>query len=290
MLTDKIRAAILLHRELGVDYFQLLRKYFKKDKIITIYIKNLPVTMDISKALLFNVTLRNIKEHGWSIADIINDILVFEDKQKSIKLYSSIDDNYPYSDVIYDIFVREFYKADFANKVVIDVGAYRGESSIYFAMNGAKRVIALEPDEVNYSLALINIKENNLENKITLLNKALAPKEGVINFYRYYNLPGASSTDPNSMVKFDDKIIVKQVEAITLNQILKIVDERIGLLKLDCEGCEYSVLNSFSDFDMIDNIILEYHNGAQNLPSLLKDHGFEVSIEKATGILRAFKK
>jgi len=69
--------------------------------------------------------------------------------------------------------------------------------------------------------------------------------------------------------------------------------ERIGLLKLDCEGCEYSVLNSFSDFDRVDNIILEYHNDLQNLPNLLKDKGFEVTIEKKTekvGILRAYKK
>jgi len=52
--------------------------------------------------------------------------------------------------------------------------------------------------------------------------------------------------------------------------------ERIGLLKLDCEGYEYSVLNSFSDLDIIDNIILEYYNDVQNLANLLKDFGFEV--------------
>jgi len=70
-------------------------------------------------------------------------------------------------------------------------------------------------------------------------------------------------------------------------------EERIGLLKLDCEGCEYSVLNSFSDFDVIDSIVLEYHNGVQNLPSLLKSHNFEISIEKRDekiGIIRAFKR
>jgi len=44
-------------------------------------------------------------------------------KQKGIKLYTTINDIPHFSGVIYDIFVREFYKADFANKVVIDVGA-----------------------------------------------------------------------------------------------------------------------------------------------------------------------
>ena len=95
------------------------------------------------------------------------------------------------------------------------------------------------------------------------------------------------------MVKLDDKLIVQQVEAIALNEIINMIKgERVGLLKLDCEGCEYGVLNSFNDYDMIDNIILEYHNGLQNLPSLLKSHGYEVTIEKATekfGIIKALK-
>jgi len=44
---------------------------------------------------------------------------------------------------------------------------------------------------------------------------------------------------------------------------------------------------------MIDNIILEYHHGLQNLPSMLKSQGFEVEITrgvKNTGILKAYKK
>jgi len=39
-----------------------------------------------------------------------------------------------------------------------------------------KKVIAFEPDGENYKLALMNLKENKLENKIVLLNKALALK------------------------------------------------------------------------------------------------------------------
>jgi len=74
--------------------------------------------------------------------------------------------------------------------------------------------------------------------------------------------------------------------------VIKTAGERIGLLKLDCEGCEYSGLNSLSDFDKIDNIILEYHNGIQNLYDLLKDKDYEVKIERTNqrlGILRALK-
>jgi len=292
-IKENIRIAILIHKELGVNYFQLLREYLKKDGIVTVNIENLSFDIDVARAIAYANIFKNIRKHGWKITNVVNNLTIFENKQKSIRLRTVTDDALEYGVMIEEVFIREVYKADFKNKVVIDVGAYRGESAIYFAINGAKKVVGLEPDEDNYKLALLNIKENDLENKIVLLNKALAPTEGVINFYKYFRLTNANSIDPNNMVKLNDQIIIKQVETITLNQLIKMVGERIGLLKLDCEGCEYSVLNSFSDFDMIDNIILEYHNDVQNLPSLLKSHGFEVTIEKANekiGIMKAFKK
>ena len=292
MLIDKIRGAILLHRELGIGYFQLLRGYLKKDKIITVNIKNLAVNMEIHKALMYASGLRNIRKDGWEIVDIINNLIVYENRQKGIKLYSRIEDCHHFVSEIREVFVEELYKSDFTNKVVVDVGTYVGESAIYFAINGAKKVIALEPDEENYQLALKNVKENGLEDRVVLLNKAVADKEGVINLYRYSYPSDLGSTDPNNMPPPIDKLVVKKVEAITLDGVIKIAGERIGLLKLDCEGCEYSVLNSFYKFDIIDNIILEYHNGLQNLPSLLKSHGFEIIIKKKNekiGIIRAFK-
>jgi len=248
--------------------------------------------MDIYKAYYFAKILRNIEDHGWKIVDSVNNLVAYENKQKGLKFYSRIDDILNFTSVINEVFVQEVYKVNVKNKVVIDVGAYRGESAIYFALQGAKKVIALEPDEENYKLALMNVKE--IEGRVALLNKAIADKEGVINLYRYSYPSDLGSTDPSNMLDVVDKLIVKQVEAITLNQVIKMAgEEKIGLLKLDCEGCEYSVLNSFSDFDVIDNIILEYHNGVQNLPNLLKSQGFEISIEKGNekiGIIRAFKR
>jgi len=291
-----IRGAISLHKQFGVSYYQLLKSLLSKDKTITIRFKNLPFSMSIYVGLTIGDSLWNAEKAGWEIVDVANDLVAYENKQKGIKLYSSIDDHLFHIHIIDEIFVQEIYKANFTNKVVIDTGAYRGESAIYFAINGAKRVIALEPDENNYKLALMNINENLrekvLENKILLLKKALAPNEGVINFYKYSHNPVSNSIDPNH-IEANDKIAT-QVEALTLNQIIKIAgEERIGLLKLDCEGCEYPVLNSFSNYDMVDNIILEYHHGLQNLPSLLKSQRFEVEIikgDKNVGILKACKK
>ena len=293
MIIDEIRIANLLHKELGVSYFQFLRSYFTKGRVVTLRVKSSSVKMDIYKAYYFAKILRNIENHGWEIVDSIGNLVVYENKQKGIKLYSRIDDIINFTSVINEVFIQEIYKANVKNKVVIDVGAYRGESAIYFALQGAKKIVALEPDEENYNLALMNLKENGLGDRVMLLNKAVADKEGVVNLYRYSYPSDLGSTDPSNMPPPIDKLVVKKVEAITLDHVLKLAgEERIGLLKLDCEGCEYSVLNSFSGFDLIESIILEYHNGVQNLPSLLKNHDFKISIEKRDekiGIIKAFK-
>jgi len=290
-----IKGAISLHKEFGVSYFQLLRSLLSKNKKITVKFKGMPLTMGIYDGLIIGDSLWNAKKAGWEIVDVVNDLVVYENRQKGIKLYSSIDDHLFYIHIIDEIFVQEIYKADFKNKVVIDVGAYRGESAIYFALQGAKKVIALEPDEDSYKLALMNIKENlrekEIENKILLLKKALAPNKGVINFYKFSHSPVSNSINPNN-IDSNEKIAT-QVEAITLDEVIEIAGkEEIGLLKMDCEGCEYSVLNSFSNYDMIDNIILEYHHGLQNLPGLLKSQGFEVKVikgDKNVGILKAYR-
>ncbi|HDD64256.1 MAG TPA: hypothetical protein ENF53_03775 [Thermoprotei archaeon] len=44
------------------------------------------------------------------------------------------------------VFYKETYRfLDVKDKVVIDVGAWVGDSSVYFALKGAKKVIAMEP-------------------------------------------------------------------------------------------------------------------------------------------------
>ena len=53
---------------------------------------------------------------------------------------------------------------------MIDIGANIGDSPIYFALNNAKNVIALEPYPYSYNSALKNIKKNNIDDKIILLN------------------------------------------------------------------------------------------------------------------------
>jgi len=95
MIIDKIKAAILLHRELRVSYFKLLKWYFKKDNnMVTIHIKNISTDMDICEALIFVTSLNNIKKYGWRIVDVSNNLVLYENGKKGIKLNARIDNDY----------------------------------------------------------------------------------------------------------------------------------------------------------------------------------------------------
>ena len=64
------------------------------------------------------------------------------------------------------------------NTVAVDIGAYKGESSIYLAMSQkVKRVIALEPMADTFEQAKKNIMRSPYKNKITLLNKAVLDRK-----------------------------------------------------------------------------------------------------------------
>jgi FkbM family methyltransferase len=69
---------------------------------------------------------------------------------------------------------------DVEGKVVVDVGAFIGDSSIYFALRGARRVIAVEPHPEAYKVMVENIRFNDLEDVIIPVNAGLSSRPGVI--------------------------------------------------------------------------------------------------------------
>ncbi|MEM3191151.1 MAG: hypothetical protein QW292_03490 [Candidatus Parvarchaeota archaeon] len=77
-----------------------------------------------------------------------------------------------------EIFINHAYGTDFARKNVIDVGTSNGDSSISFAIMGAKKVVVIEPFLESFDLAQRNIFQSRLESKIVALNKAISGCRG----------------------------------------------------------------------------------------------------------------
>lgn len=165
-------------------------------------------------------------------------------------------------------------------KIVIDVGANLGDSSLFFAKKGFK-VIGFEPLNEVYEIALENIKLNNLEGKITLVNKGVGAKKGFIQLY-YNDINSSLSATTTKPIKINTK---KRVEVTTIDEIIKeYALENLFLLKMDCEGCEFEIISN-SNLSMFKEIVFEYHTFLSGikynqLTDKLEKEGFNIFYHK----------
>lgn len=119
---------------------------------------------------------------------------------------------------------------------VIDGGAYRGESSLWFLSKGAERIYAFEPDYYNFSSLCYNIKRNKVSDKIIPICSVLGDKIGNSSLY---------TTGSGNSAVLD--IGNKTVESITLDYFVERENlDRIDFIKLDVEGAELDVLKGAS--------------------------------------------
>ncbi len=143
-------------------------------------------------------------------------------------------------------------------KMVVDIGSYMGETALYYVIaGGADKVYSFEPVRSLYEQALKNIELNNLGGRIKVFNTAVL---------------GKGDKNENSFGDDDS-------DTITLSKLVDDLNIKDGVLKIDCEGCEYAiimgapleVLRTFSQ------IHIEYHYGYADIVDKLKAGGFSVN-------------
>lgn len=148
---------------------------------------------------------------------------------------------------------------DLTGKVVVDVGAYVGDSCLAFARQGAL-VHAFEPSVAYCNFLRRNLAANALESRVVLHEVGLSENSAEISVR-------------NDKLRF--------VEG--LSYILEQLPSGIDLLKLDCEGAEYYLLadSRFLDHLRPREIRMEYHRGADKVKEYLAQAGY--SVESASG-------
>jgi FkbM family methyltransferase len=161
-----------------------------------------------------------------------------------------------------EIFVHDVYRlreSNLSGKVVLDVGAYVGDSSIAFALRGAT-VHAFEPEPRCHSYLRENVRLNRLDHKVHVHTVGLSYKDETID--------EAGVTGANGPIFMVDARAYLRRHGI----------DRVDLLKLDCEGCEYDLFRPDSYLLQLrpQQIVMEYHRGGQNLCDLLNDLGYSV--------------
>ncbi|MBX4212455.1 FkbM family methyltransferase [Candidatus Pacearchaeota archaeon] len=198
--------------------------------------------------------------------------------------------NEVFLDNIYGKFIREVKD----NKgTVIDIGQNIGCFSIKAArIFKDSQIIAFEPFHESSQIAKINVMMNKLDSRIISYELAISEKKGEVSFHAYPGNHEANSINDIWGWK-SNKIAVNSIRLPDFIKDNKIKD--IALLKIDCEGSEYEIIDSLSkdDFKKIKGIILEYHKGqSDKLEDTLKRRGFKVykvKSGKETGIIFARK-
>jgi FkbM family methyltransferase len=159
--------------------------------------------------------------------------------------------------------------------VVIDLGAYSALTSIAFskAVGGTGKVIALEPDPVNFRACATNLAYhktiNGLQN-VALMQAAVSSKKEVINFS---SESAMGSAEVDIVGSYRGNIV--QVDALGLGEIADLYKlGRIDFIKMDIEGAEEKVIASsrllFETYRP--KIIIEPHkvNGAMSTTPIIR--------------------
>jgi len=123
-------------------------------------------------------------------------------------------------------FIEDQYcPLDVKDKIVADIGASYGDTAIYFAMKGAKKVYAYEPIPWVAKVLEKNIILNNLSEIVRVIPYAVTITDGEA----ILNVPKAS-TDA-SLYGHENKDTIQ----ISVKTVTPPLDAQV--LKLNCEGC-----------------------------------------------------
>lgn len=172
-----------------------------------------------------------------------------------------------------EVYRDQCYRYIKASGTVVDVGAFIGDTAVYFASQGAKRVVAFEPVRQLYQYAIDNVKLNHLDNTVEVHNCAVGTKKGEAKFFYDPKHPGGSSLDDRGF-----EAVIQDVVVVSLADVIRDVGN-VELLKLDCEGEEHQLLPHLHETGVINrvqNIVLEVHGSRQAILGTLKRDGYRI--------------
>ena len=190
-------------------------------------------------------------------------------KWDNVNVVKGVVNDYTYGDIFYG--------------TVVDIGANIGSFAILAAKKKQTQMVyAYEPSRLNYDYLVKNTELNSVDHKVKCFRKAL----GCCGRTKLYTDPGNCGAF-SMFHKYEGE---EEVECTTLRSIVKENNlNYIDFLKIDCEGCEYEMLDRDRDIlEMVHNIRMEVHWNKKPsrykndfLEKLLISEGFQITIERA---------
>ena len=120
---------------------------------------------------------------------------------------------------------------------LLEIGGNIGTQTVYFALSGAyDHIVSIEPDPRNFPLLQTNIRQNRLDQMVTLVNCAAGATAGEIDFFMNADNHGKSSAYRKSASDQKTSVPVRPVTEILDELSIDPLD--IGLVWMDIEGYE----------------------------------------------------
>jgi FkbM family methyltransferase len=165
----------------------------------------------------------------------------------------------------------KYYPFDVKGEVVLDIGAYLGDTPLMWLYKGARSVIAVEPVPLHFRYL-----EKNVEAlPVTCLNVSLASP--LPNIKGMEGWIGYGLWDEAN----DDVIDVPAV------QLMELVEQyRPTIVKLNCEGCEHYVLEQLAELSKlgVKRIAVDFHT-VKNYDAYASYKFLEEKLGKAVRVL-----
>jgi len=166
--------------------------------------------------------------------------------------------------------------------VCVDAGAWIGKISFLLAKT-ARRVIAIEPDKLNFRLLQENVDLN--DKNIEPIQAALDNQDGEAKLALSYSTSGHVLADVGYSDEVSEHVYGYKVKTISLNSLLNLIGEDIDFIKMDIQGAEFRVLRDADEnvFSQVESWLVEIHRVKDqevDLESIFKKHGYSVEILK----------
>lgn len=177
---------------------------------------------------------------------ILNNILdreYFFDNYKIMLDKNHILDEYQNSFPLYDRFLP-ILCSDF-DGLIIDVGANIGDTAIaIFSKNSKSFIVGVEADKGFYEKCMKNVFYNKLTHRFLGVNKFLSTKSGK------YSLEKSDTLSTGSIVV--DSNLSGEVNTISFSELMNLIPiinrNKFDILKIDTDGYDWDIINSFTEY------------------------------------------
>lgn len=207
--------------------------------------------------------------------------------------------------ILEEVFIRNDYKFKSSNEaVVIDIGANIGISSLYFStLDNVKSIYSFEPVLDSFKQATYNLELNNNISKVATIKNIGLGKEVREETFIYNKktkgntgvrglLSSTMSVNPDN----ENRLVYIKNASIELKPILKTHPNNAIVIKMDCEGGEYEIMNDLDNSGLlkdIDIMMLEWHDrGASEIEEILIKNNFTIfsrTLSDNAGLIHACK-